>query len=395
MPTTNHLKRFAAAAACACALLGATQLPSSSADLSGQIQANKSVEQTLQSQISAESAQIARTAGGVAAAQQHLQVVDARLQSSIDNLRSVQGSLWDSREQVLRLERRLSFASRVLAANLRASYETGSPNLVDVIFSAKGFQSLLNQVGFMKRVQKQDAQIVNFTKTARARVLAQTVRLGKLEQRDRDLTSQILAQRNQAAAIRGALLQREITEQSQRSGNRAKLAHISSQTQALQDKLTALEAAAARAAKESALQVNEQVGHVAIDTSSMVQAPPGAPQAVSEMIAAGNAIATLPYVWGGGHGGFGLQAGYDCSGSVSYVLAAAGLLSTPEVSGSLMSYGDPGPGQWVTIYANAGHVWMTIAGWRFDTVALAENGSRWSRGGGEFAGFVVRHPPGL
>ena len=65
------------------------------------------------------------------------------------------------------------------------------------------------------------------------------------------------------------------------------------------------------------------------------------------------------------------------------------------VSGDFENWGDPGPGKWVTIYANAGHVWMTVAGWRFDTVALAEIGTRWAQGGGEFSGFVVRHPPGL
>ena len=64
------------------------------------------------------------------------------------------------------------------------------------------------------------------------------------------------------------------------------------------------------------------------------------------------------------------------------------------VSGDFESWGDPGPGRWITIYANAGHVWMEVAGWRFDTVALAESGTRWARGGGEFSGFVVRHPAG-
>ena len=113
------------------------------------------------------------------------------------------------------------------------------------------------------------------------------------------------------------------------------------------------------------------------------------------MIAAGNAIATLPYIYGGGHASF-QAAGYDCSGSVSYVLAAAGLLSTPMVSGQFMSWGLPGPGKWVDICATDGHVWMTIAGWRFDTVAQAEDGgNRWARGGGEFDGFVERHPAGL
>jgi hypothetical protein len=126
----------------------------------------------------------------------------------------------------------------------------------------------------------------------------------------------------------------------------------------------------------------------------MLQPPAGAPTAVREIIAAGNAIAGLPYIWGGGHGSF-QASGYDCSGSVSYVLAAAGLLSAPMVAADFMSYGAPGPGQWVTIYAAPGHVWLDVAGWRFDTVALAAGGTRWSQGGGEFAGFVARHPPGL
>ena len=114
---------------------------------------------------------------------------------------------------------------------------------------------------------------------------------------------------------------------------------------------------------------------------------------LEEMTDAANDIATLPYIWGGGHGSF-VSPGYDCSGSVSYVLHAAGLLSAPEDSSELMSYGAPGPGQYITIYATDGHAWMTINGRRFDTVALSEDGSRWADGGGEFAGYVERHPVG-
>ncbi len=130
------------------------------------------------------------------------------------------------------------------------------------------------------------------------------------------------------------------------------------------------------------------------DASSSSTTPANVQLALSEMIAAANQIATLPYIWGGGHGSW-VSPGYDCSGSVSFVLHAAGLLSVPEDSSTLESYGAPGPGQYVTIYANAGHAWMTINGQRFDTVSLSENGSRWSSGGGEFAGFVVRHPVGF
>ncbi|MEA2196017.1 MAG: peptidoglycan DL-endopeptidase RipB [Solirubrobacteraceae bacterium] len=124
-------------------------------------------------------------------------------------------------------------------------------------------------------------------------------------------------------------------------------------------------------------------------------APIGAPPQIQEIINAGNQIALLGYFYGGGHGTF-EDTRYDCSGSISFVLAAAHLLNTTETSGELESYGAPGRGKWVTIFANAGHTYMYVAGLRFDTVALAEGGSRWSnRTGSEGGGFAVRHPPGL
>jgi peptidoglycan hydrolase-like protein with peptidoglycan-binding domain len=115
---------------------------------------------------------------------------------------------------------------------------------------------------------------------------------------------------------------------------------------------------------------------------------------VARVIAAGDEIATRPYVWGGGHGSF-QSEGYDCSGSVSYALHGAGLLSSPEDSTALESYGEAGPGRDITIYANSGHAFMVVDGKRFDTVALAESGSRWSDSMTSTAGFVARHPAGL
>lgn len=115
---------------------------------------------------------------------------------------------------------------------------------------------------------------------------------------------------------------------------------------------------------------------------------------VARVIAAGDEIATRPYVWGGGHGSF-QSAGYDCSGSVSYALHGGGLLSSPEDSTGLESFGEPGPGRDITIYANSEHAFMVIDGKRFDTVALQEGGSRWSSSMTSTAGFVARHPAGL
>jgi cell wall-associated NlpC family hydrolase len=124
--------------------------------------------------------------------------------------------------------------------------------------------------------------------------------------------------------------------------------------------------------------------------------PVGAPAAVQEVIQAGNQIAHLPYVWGGGHGRF-VDTGYDCSGSISFVFAAAGILNTTMTSGELANWGAPGPGKWITVFANNGHTFMYIAGLRFDTVALAQTGSRWSNRPPteDLKAFAVRHPPGL
>ena len=123
-------------------------------------------------------------------------------------------------------------------------------------------------------------------------------------------------------------------------------------------------------------------------------APQDAPQIVRDVIRAGNVIAKTPYLWGGGHGSWS-SVGYDCSGSVSFALAGAGLLDSPLTSGLLAQWGAAGPGRWITIYANGTHVWMMVAGMRFDTGGLRGNGTRWQPTSRSTAGFVARHPEGL
>jgi peptidoglycan hydrolase-like protein with peptidoglycan-binding domain len=118
------------------------------------------------------------------------------------------------------------------------------------------------------------------------------------------------------------------------------------------------------------------------------------PAGVALAVAAADRIASLPYVWGGGHAAW-EAAGYDCSGSVSYVLHAAGVLSSPEDSAGFETYGAAGPGRWITIYASADHVFMTIGGLRFDTSGATAAGSRWQPLEPTPAGYVVRHPIGL
>jgi hypothetical protein len=129
--------------------------------------------------------------------------------------------------------------------------------------------------------------------------------------------------------------------------------------------------------------------------SGLAIPPPNAPPAVVAAINAGNAIRKMPYRWGGGHASF-VDTGYDCSGAVSYVLNAAGLLPAPLPSGPLMSWGVPGKGAWITVFANPSHTYAKIAGLRWDTSAVGEpfrrgSGPRWRATKRSPRGYTVRH----
>jgi cell wall-associated NlpC family hydrolase len=133
----------------------------------------------------------------------------------------------------------------------------------------------------------------------------------------------------------------------------------------------------------------------AILLTGVALAPPNAPEAVKGAINAANTIVGRPYVWGGGHASF-YSAGYDCSGSVSFALFGGGLIPRPLTSTELEHWGAPGPGRWITVYANAGHTFAEIAGLRWDTVGDEQgSGPRWHLATASPSGFVVRHPPGL
>jgi hypothetical protein len=124
--------------------------------------------------------------------------------------------------------------------------------------------------------------------------------------------------------------------------------------------------------------------------------PANAPVAVKRVIYAANKIRTKPYIYGGGHARW-WDAGYDCSGSVSFALHGGSLISTPMPSGSLESWGSAGRGRWITVYANGGHAYAVIAGLRWDTAGnTSGTGPRWHKSLSAAASgyFVARHPAG-
>jgi len=136
-------------------------------------------------------------------------------------------------------------------------------------------------------------------------------------------------------------------------------------------------------------------GSTSILLTGIALPPPDAPQEIKDVINNANLIVGRPYIWGGGHGSW-YSHGYDCSGSVSFALFGGGMIPRPLTSSELEGWGAPGPGKWITVYANAGHTFAEIAGLRWDTSGTESGtGPRWHLAGRPTAGFVVRHPPGF
>jgi hypothetical protein len=137
-------------------------------------------------------------------------------------------------------------------------------------------------------------------------------------------------------------------------------------------------------------------GKTAIIMDDEAVPPADAPASVLQAISAGNRLCTKPYRRGGGHAQF-EDSAYDCSGSVSYILHAAGKLDQPSVSGAFRNFGDRGHGKWITVYARSGHVFCEIAGLRFDTGYNDDDsrGPRWTDKKRPIKGYTIRHPAGL
>jgi cell wall-associated NlpC family hydrolase len=161
-----------------------------------------------------------------------------------------------------------------------------------------------------------------------------------------------------------------------------------------EQRLVRSRAAEAPAEEEPPLLEDPAVEEAYIGDDGLAVAPASAPEEVKAIIEAGNEIATKPYKYGGGHQRWS-DSGYDCSGSISYVLHAAGLLDSPLDSTGFMSWGERGRGSWVTIRTNPSHAYMIVAGLRFDTSARRQTGNRWSETMRSARGYRGRHPEGL
>ena len=387
-PAPLSIRLLAAAVLATIVALCAVVLPAAGQGTQARLSTKQSRAAALRAAVNAETARLGRTEASLAQAQQRLDAIVADANAKQARVRAVGAQIARTREELQTLENRMHRASVALRDNLVSAYEHPEPDLVSFLLRARSFGDLLESRDFLKRIQANNSRILDTTRTTRVQVDAEAGRLVTLQTKAKKLADAVQKRQDEAEVARQAILNVRARQLARRDGTAAQLANVRAQIAGLQAQQRK-EAARAARIRRSAV-----VSGIGVNTGGLAQPPPGAPAAVAKVMAAGNAIAGLPYVYGGGHGSFQASA-YDCSGSVSYALAAAGLVSSPMASGPFMSWGEPGPGKWITVYANAGHAYMVVAGWRFDTSALRSGGTRWSRQLRDNVGFVARHPPGL
>ncbi|HEX5376869.1 MAG TPA: hypothetical protein VFW48_12025 [Solirubrobacterales bacterium] len=334
--------------------------------------------------------------GEVSALRQRQAAVEAELSAKQEELDRATAKLEADKRHLARVRARLRRALDVLRERLVAIYESGSPDMVNVVLDSASWSEVTTRVDYLNQIQEYDDSVAARVKTLRDQAKAAVERMTEVRLQIKQARDAIAVKEREAAAARQEAEARFSELKSAQAERQAALESLESREAALSDNLSAIsEQLAASGAPvptgtPAPLTPGESANYI---SESQASVPSAAPAAVAAAIEAANSIATTPYVWGGGHGSF-ESSGYDCSGAVSFALNGGGFLSSPLDSTGLSTWGEPGPGRWITVYANAGHAWVIIAGLAFDTSGGA--GPRWHPSPvSSTEGFIARHPPGF
>jgi peptidoglycan hydrolase CwlO-like protein len=333
--------------------------------------------------------------GEVSRLRQEQQALEAELASKQDELDSATVKLEEEQHRLELIRARLQRALEVLRERLVSIYEAGSPDVLSVVLESETWSQANVRAEYLSRVQDYDDSIAARVKGLRDEAKAAVKRMAEIRLQLKEARDEIAAKEKEASDASAEAAARFAELKEAQAQRQADLEALESREAALSDNLAAIseQLASSGAPVPTGTPAPLTPGQSAEYISeSQASVPSAAPPAVQAAIEAANSIATTPYIWGGGHGSF-ESSGYDCSGAVSFALHGGGFLESPLDSTGLETWGEPGPGQWITVYANAEHAWMIIAGLAFDTVGGP--GPRWHP---ELVdspeGFIARHPAG-
>jgi peptidoglycan hydrolase CwlO-like protein len=335
--------------------------------------------------------------GEVSALRQKQAAAEAELAAKQDELDAATAKLEADKRHLTQVRARLQRALDVLRDRLVAIYESGSPDMLNVVLDSASWAEVNTRADYLDQIQQYDDSVASRVKALRDQARAAVKRMTAVRLQIKDARDAIAVKEREAAAASQEAAARFAELKSAQAERQSALESLESREEALGNNLASISEQIASttgapppvAGTPAPLTPGQSAGYI---SESQASVPSEAPAAVAAAIEAANSIATTPYVWGGGHGSF-ESSGYDCSGAVSFALNGGGFLSSPLDSTGLETWGEAGPGQWITVYANAGHAWMIIAGLAFDTVGGP--GPRWHpEPVSSTEGFIARHPPG-
>jgi peptidoglycan hydrolase CwlO-like protein len=371
------------AALCALAVLGDRAPAQSTVE---ELQGVQSKQGGIASAIERSNAEIDQLMAREAEVREQEAAVTEELSATQARLDEATAEVEQEREHLEAVKDRLGRAKEMLRRTLVELYKSGTPDTLSVILESASWSDVIAQSEYFDQIQGYDENVIARVQTLAAEVEDTVARLQAAREQIEKERDQIAAQRDEIAAARGAIESRHADLVAVRAERRQALNQLEGREDKLQKQL-----APSTTAPDSP--VAPPGGSTASLVDGQAVAPANAPAAVVSAIEAANRIAGLPYVWGGGHGSF-EASGYDCSGAVSYALHGGGWLSSPLDSTGLTTWGAPGAGNWMTVYAHSGHTYAVIAGLRWDTSGTGGSGPSWSTAMRSSAGYVARHPSG-
>jgi peptidoglycan hydrolase CwlO-like protein len=374
----------------------AKDLQSELQDTQGKLEHVHESQSAVAASLAEENSAIDSMIGEVSSLRRRQAAVEAELAAKEGELEAATAELEKEKRHLEAVRAQLTRALSVLRERLISIYESGSPDALNAILESSSWSAMEARAEYLNRVQSYDDSVVGRVKGLRNEVRDSVQRMAAARDRIEGARDEIAATERQVAAARAQAEARFAELKEAQAQRRQTMEALESREQALNDNLASISSQIATAGGPAPtgevpapLTPGETAGFI---NESEASAPASAPDAIKAAIAAANSIATTPYIWGGGHGSF-EDSGYDCSGATSFALHGGGFLESPLDSTGLETWGDPGPGTWITVYANAEHAWMIIAGLAFDTVGGP--GPRWHPSLVDSPeGFIARHPPG-
>ena len=347
----------------------------------------------LRADVAADNRRIDGLIGRLSALRSEASTLGAELADKQARLDQLERDLAREKRHLAAVRSRLSRALEALRKQLVSLYMTGPPTVSGIVFGSEDFSAMATNSAYAESIQDRDEVVIKRVRSLRNEIRRTVQRMKIREAKLTDLRDRIAAEARRARAARDEVEAQRAEFIAAREGREARIQALEERAGSLEDSLPDLtsDPASSSAPRAPAPVPGQQA---VLGSDGVAAAPAGAPDAVKRVIAAANAIAHLPYIWGGGHGSF-ESSGYDCSGAVSYALNGGGLLSSPLDSTGLTTWGEPGAGNWITVYGNSGHVYMTVAGLRWDTSDTGGTGPSWHTSMRSSAGFIPRHPSGL